>query len=95
MKRNMKALIAGMQPGWAGSGVDAEDTLYRDNKTKIVMSPLELMQRLAAPVHRPRLNLIRFNGVLAPAFSNPFDPALTHLIFLNDWADLFLWVSFA
>ncbi|MEO6021840.1 MAG: transposase [Burkholderiales bacterium] len=32
----------------------------------IVMSPLELMQRLAALVPPPRLHLIRFHGVLAP-----------------------------
>ena len=30
------------------------------------MSPLEFMQRLAALVPRPKLNLIRFHGVLAP-----------------------------
>jgi Putative transposase len=30
------------------------------------MSPLEFMQRLAALVPRPRLHLIRFQGVLAP-----------------------------
>ncbi len=30
------------------------------------MAPLEFMQRLAALVPRPRLNLIRFHGVLAP-----------------------------
>ncbi len=30
------------------------------------MSPLELLQKLAALVPRPRLNLIRFHGVLAP-----------------------------
>ncbi|MDP1638520.1 MAG: transposase, partial [Candidatus Nitrotoga sp.] len=41
-------------------------TPYRDGTTHIVMSPLEFMQRLAALVPRPRLNLIRFNGVLAP-----------------------------
>ena len=34
--------------------------------THIVMSPLEFMQRLAALVPRPRLNLIRYHGVLAP-----------------------------
>ena len=28
--------------------------------------PLEFMQRLAAPVPRPWLHLIRFHGVLAP-----------------------------
>ncbi len=41
-------------------------TPYRDGTTHIVMSPLEFMQRLAALVPRPRLNLIRFHGVLAP-----------------------------
>jgi hypothetical protein len=30
------------------------------------MSPLDLMERLAALVPRPRLHLIRFHGVLAP-----------------------------
>ncbi|MCP4307921.1 MAG: IS91 family transposase, partial [bacterium] len=30
------------------------------------MTPLEFMQRLAALVPRPRLNLIRFHGALAP-----------------------------
>jgi hypothetical protein len=41
-------------------------TPYRDGTTHIVLSPLEFMQRLAALVPRPRLNLIRFHGVLAP-----------------------------
>jgi hypothetical protein len=39
---------------------------YRDGSSHIVMEPLEFMQRLAALVPRPRLNLIRFHGVLAP-----------------------------
>ncbi len=39
---------------------------YKDGTTPILMSPLEFMQRLAALVPRPRLNLIRFHGVLAP-----------------------------
>jgi len=39
---------------------------YRDGATHIVMSPLELLQRLAALVPRPRLHMIRFHGVLAP-----------------------------
>lgn len=30
------------------------------------MSPLEFTQRLTALVHRPRLHLIRFHGLLAP-----------------------------
>ena len=41
-------------------------TPYKDGTTPVVMSPLEFMQRLAALVPRPRLNLIRFHGVLAP-----------------------------
>jgi hypothetical protein len=41
-------------------------TTWRDGTTHLVMSPKEFMQRLAAPVPRPRLHLIRFHGVLAP-----------------------------
>ena len=44
-------------------------TPYGDGTTDIVMSPLELMQRLAALVPRPRLHLIRFHGraaIVAP-----------------------------
>jgi len=46
-------------------------TPYRDGTAHIVMSPLEFMQRLAALVPRPRLNLIRFHGVLAPHAARP------------------------
>jgi hypothetical protein len=41
-------------------------TPFRDGTTHRVMSPLALLQRLAAWVPRPRLNLIRYHGVLAP-----------------------------
>lgn len=41
-------------------------TPFRDGTTHVVMSPLELLQRLAALVPRSRLNLIRYHGVLAP-----------------------------
>ena len=41
-------------------------TPWRDGPTRIVMSPLEFMQRLAALWLRPRLHLIRFHGVQAP-----------------------------
>lgn len=41
-------------------------TPWRDGTTHLVMSPLQLLQRLAALVPRPRLHLIRFHGVLAP-----------------------------
>ena len=46
-------------------GTQAQDRLA-GGTTHLVMSPLELMQRLAALVPRPRLHLIRFHGVLAP-----------------------------
>jgi len=35
---------------------------WRDGTTHIVISPLQLMQRLAALVPRPRLHLIRFRA---------------------------------
>ena len=43
-------------------------TPWRDGTTHLVMSPLEVMQMLAALVlvPRPRLHLIRFHGVLEP-----------------------------
>jgi hypothetical protein len=39
---------------------------FKNGTTRVVMSPLEFMQRLAALVPRPRLHLIRFHGVPAP-----------------------------
>ncbi len=39
---------------------------WRDGTPDLVMSPLEFMQRLAAPVPRPRLHLMRYLGVPAP-----------------------------
>jgi hypothetical protein len=42
------------------------ETSMRDGTMHLLMSPPELMQRLAALVPRPRLHLIRFHGVLAP-----------------------------
>ena len=50
----------------AGAVVLQLKTPYHDGTTHLVMSPLEFLQRLAAPVPRPRLHLIRFHGVLAP-----------------------------
>jgi Putative transposase len=41
-------------------------TPWRDGTTHLVMSPLQFMRRLAALLPRPRLNLIRFYGVLTP-----------------------------
>ena len=55
-----------VQTNAAGQVVLKLTTSWRDGTTHLVMSPLELMQRLAALVPKPRLHLIRFHGVLAP-----------------------------
>jgi hypothetical protein len=41
---------------------------YDDGTTHIVMSQLELMERLASIVPRPRVHLTRFSGVFAPHY---------------------------
>lgn len=55
-----------VQTNAAGQVVLKLKTAWRDGTTHLVMSPLEFMQRLAALVPRPRLQLIRFHGLLAP-----------------------------
>ena len=42
---------------------------YRDGSTHVVLDPLELIERLAALVPRPRVNLTTYHGILAPAAS--------------------------
>ena len=42
-------------------------TRWADGTTSLVLSPHELIEKLAALVPPPRLNLIRYHGVLAPA----------------------------
>ena len=41
-------------------------TPWSDGTTHLLLSPLELIEKLAALVPPPRLNLIRYHGVLAP-----------------------------
>lgn len=43
---------------------------YDDGTTHIVMTPLELMERLAAIVPRPKVHLARFAGVFAPHYKH-------------------------
>ena len=62
----MLCLIERLKRNRAGQVVLQLKSAFKDGTTHIVMSPLELMQRLAALVPRPRLHLIRFHGVLAP-----------------------------
>lgn len=53
---------------------DKGDVIYKfkkawsDGTSAIKLSPLELMERLAALVPRPRVHLTRFHGVLAPHY---------------------------
>ena len=41
-------------------------TPYRDGTTQVVFEPVDFIARLAALVPRPRVNLTRYHGVLAP-----------------------------
>ena len=41
-------------------------TPYSDGTTHVVMSQMELMEKLAAIVPRPRVHLTRYHGILAP-----------------------------
>jgi hypothetical protein len=53
---------------------DSGDVIYRfkkawdDGTTAIKLTPLEMMERLAALVPRPRVHLTRFHGVLGPHY---------------------------
>jgi hypothetical protein len=42
---------------------------WRDGTTAFIFQPRELIERLVAVVPRPRAHLIRYSGVLAPAFA--------------------------
>ena len=43
---------------------------YSDGTTHIVLQPLELLEKLAAIVPRPKIHLTRFHGVLAPHYKH-------------------------
>lgn len=43
---------------------------YDDGTTHIVMAPLELLEKIAAIIPRPRVHLTRFHGVLAPHYAH-------------------------
>ena len=49
-------------------------TPWSDGTTHLLLSPLELIEKLAALVPPPRLNLIRYHGVLAPNASARKEP---------------------
>ena len=41
-------------------------TPYRDGTTQVVFEPVDFIARLATLVPKPRVNLTRYHGVLAP-----------------------------
>ena len=50
-------------------------TVWSDGTYRIELSPLELIEKPAALVPPPRLNLVRYHGVLAPnAADRPCKP---------------------
>jgi len=40
---------------------------WRNGTTHMVLTPLELLEKLAALVPRPKIHLVRYHGILAPA----------------------------
>ena len=45
-------------------------TPWSDGTTHLILSPMELIEKLAALVPPPRINLVRYHGVLAPNAKN-------------------------
>ncbi len=48
-------------------------TPYRDGTTHVIFEPLDFIAKLAALVPKPRVNLTRFHGVLAPNSKHRID----------------------
>ena len=49
-----------------GKVVYTLNTTYPDGTTQLAFEPVDFIARLAAPVPKPRINLTRYHGVLAP-----------------------------
>jgi hypothetical protein len=49
-------------------------TRWRDGTTHLQFEPIELMERLAAQIPKPRVNLVLYAGVLAPRSSGEPTP---------------------
>jgi hypothetical protein len=45
-------------------------TPYRDGTTHVILEPMDFIARLVALVPKPRVNLIRYQGVLGPNSSH-------------------------
>jgi hypothetical protein len=55
-------------PGWNSTGkvIYTLKTPYRDGTTQVVFDPVDFVARLAALIPKPKVNLTRYHGVLAP-----------------------------
>jgi hypothetical protein len=51
---------------------------WSDGTTHLLFDPLELLERLAVLIPRPRINLILYHGVLGPRAVWPFGAAQGH-----------------
>jgi hypothetical protein len=51
---------------------------WSDGTTHLLFDPLELLERLAVLIPRPRINLILYHGVLGPRAAWPFGAAQGH-----------------
>jgi hypothetical protein len=54
----------------ASAEADRLKTPWSDGTTHIILSPMELIEKLAALVPPPRKNLVRYHGILAPHAKN-------------------------
>ena len=45
---------------------DVHSLVVPDGTTHLLFDPVELLERLAALIRRPRINLLLYHGVLAP-----------------------------
>ena len=55
-----------LSPSSTGKVVYTLKTPYGDGTTQVAFEPVDFIARLAALVPKPRVNLTRYHGVLAP-----------------------------
>lgn len=58
--------IPRLSPSSTGKAVYTLKTPYRDGTTQVAFDPVDFIARLVALVPKPRVNLTRYQGVLAP-----------------------------
>ena len=65
---SMEEVYKEIEREWMRQVVYKLKTAYQNGTTHIVLSPLDLLSRLASLVPRPRVHLIQFHGIFAPHF---------------------------